>query len=281
MAPVFASILAQAADAAEAGAVPPSVQVESVWDFVQKGGLMMIPIGLCSLVAVTVIVERFISLRRANVIPAAFLPGLRKVLKAKPGDKDTAIAFCRKSKSPVASVFAAGLKKLNGSPELMERHIQEAGEREVVKLRKNVRSLSVIASVSPLMGLLGTIFGMITAFQTVAVSGEALGKTEMSGEALGKTEMLAEGIYQAMITTAAGLAVAIPVLICYHWISAKIDKLVSDIDYMTVEFMDEVADGTLGAAVVEPKPQAAVAAEAAGENAAADVPAASASLGTT
>ncbi|MHC5008883.1 MAG: hypothetical protein ACYTGF_16165, partial [Planctomycetota bacterium] len=69
MAPVFASILAQAADAAEAGAVPPSVQVESVWDFVQKGGLMMIPIGLCSLVAVTVIVERFISLRRANVIP--------------------------------------------------------------------------------------------------------------------------------------------------------------------------------------------------------------------
>jgi biopolymer transport protein ExbB len=230
---------------------------------------MMIPIGLCSLVAVTVIVERFISLRRANVIPAAFLPGLRTVLKAKPGDKDVAIAYCRKSKSPVASVFAAGLKKLNGSPELMEKHIQEAGEREVVKLRKNVRSLSVIASVSPLMGLLGTIFGMITAFQTVAVSGEALGKTEM----------LAEGIYQAMITTAAGLAVAIPVLICYHWISAKIDKLVSDIDYMTVEFMDEVADGKLGAAVVEPKPETA--AETAGEKPAEDVPATTATVATT
>jgi biopolymer transport protein ExbB len=269
MAPFLTAILAQAADSADA--VPESVQVQSVWDFVQKGGLMMIPIGLCSLVAFTVIVERFISLRRGNVIPAAFLPGLRKVLKAKPGDKDVAIAYCRKSRSPVARVFAAGLKKLNGSPELMEKHIQEAGEREVVKLRKYVRSLSVIASVTPLMGLLGTIFGMITAFQTVAVSGEALGKTEM----------LAGGIYQAMITTAAGLTVAIPVLICYHWISAKIDRLVTDIDHMTVEFMDEVADGTIGAAVVEPKPEAAVATEATGEKAAKDVPATSASVATT
>jgi biopolymer transport protein ExbB len=260
MAPVFASILAQAADAAEN--VPASVQVQNVWDFVQKGGLMMIPIGLCSLVALTVIVERFISLRRTTVIPAAFLPGLRTVLKEKPGDKDAAIAYCRKSRSPVANVFAAGLKKLNGSEEIMERHIQEAGEREVVKLRKYVRALSVIASVSPLMGLLGTIFGMIRAFQTVAVTGEALGKTEM----------LAGGIYQAMITTAAGLAVAIPVLICYHWISAKVDKLVSDIDYMTVEFMDEVAEGKLGAAVIEPKPQ-----EAPGE----DAPAPSVSVATT
>jgi biopolymer transport protein ExbB len=247
MAPVLTAILAQAAGTGDPGAVPPSVQVQSVWDFVQKGGLMMIPIGLCSLVALTVIVERFISLRRGNVIPAAFLPGLRTILKAKPGDKDSAIAYCRKGKSPVASVFAAGLKKLNGSPELMEKHIQEAGEREVIKLRKHVRSLSVIASVTPLMGLLGTIFGMITAFQTVAVSGEALGRTEL----------LAEGIYEAMITTAAGLTVAIPVLICYHWISAKIDKLVSDIDYMTVEFMDEVAEGKLGAAGIEPQGTAA------------------------
>jgi biopolymer transport protein ExbB len=257
--PVFTAILAQAA---EAGAAPAAVQVESVWDFVQKGGLMMIPIGLCSLVALTVIVERFISLRRSNVIPAAFLPGLRKVLAARPGDKEVAIAYCRKRRSPVANVFAAGLKKLDGSAERMEKHIQEAGEREVIKLRKYVRSLSVIASVTPLMGLLGTIFGMITAFQTVAVSGEALGRTEM----------LAEGIYEAMITTAAGLTVAIPVLICYHWISAKIDKLVSDIDYMTVEFMDEVADGTLGAAVVEPKP---------GTAAAEDVPAAAAPVAAT
>jgi biopolymer transport protein ExbB len=250
MAPVFATILAQATETADE--VSSSVQVQSLWDFIQKGGLMMIPIGLCSLVALTVIVERFISLRRANVIPAAFLAGLRQELAAKPGDKDAAIAYCRKRKSPVANVFAAGLKKLDGSEEIMERHIQEAGEREVVKLRKYVRSLAVIASVTPLMGLLGTIFGMITAFQTVAASAEALGKTEM----------LAEGIYAAMITTAAGLTVAIPVLICYHWISAKIDKLVADIDFMTVEFMDELAEGKLGPAAVEAEREAPETAEA-------------------
>ena len=149
MDPVITVILAQATEAA--GDVASSVEVQSVWDFIRKGGLMMIPIGLCSLVALTVIVERFISLRRSTVIPPAFLPGLRKLLTDKPGDKAGAIAYCRKSKSPVANVFAAGLRKLDGSEEIMERHITEAGEREVVKLRKYVRSLAVIASVTPRM----------------------------------------------------------------------------------------------------------------------------------
>ena len=101
--------------------------------------------------------------------------------------------------------------------------------------------LSVIASITPLMGLLGTIFGMIRAFQTVAASGEALGKTEM----------LAGGIYEAMITTAAGLLVAIPVLICYHWISAKIDTLVMDMDQMTQEFIEEFVERGMVGDVVE------------------------------
>ena len=229
-------ILAQATDA-----VPESVQVQSVWDFIQKGGLMMIPIGLCSLVALTVIVERLISLRRSKVIPPRFQPGLQRLLKDNPDDTARAIAYCSKDGSPVANVFAAGIKKLNRSEEIVEKHIQEAGEREVLKLRKYLRSLSVIASVSPLLGLLGTIFGMITAFQTVA----------MSAEALGKTELLAEGIYAAMITTAAGLSVAIPVLISYHWISARIDRLVMDIDRMSMEFIEEFAEGGL---VSEPVP---------------------------
>ena len=90
----------------------------------------------------------------------------------------------------------------------MEKNIAEAGCGVVVKLRKYMRVLSVIASISPLMGLLGTIFGMIKAFQTVAVSGEALGKTEL----------LARGIYEALITTAARLLVTIPAVVCYPWI---------------------------------------------------------------
>lgn len=217
--------------------VPDSVQVQSIWDFVCKGGLMMIPIGLCSLVALTVIVERLVSLRRSKVIPAAFQAGLQRLLKQNPNDRQRAIEYCRASRSPVGNVFAAGIRKLDRSSEIVEKQIQDAGEREVLKLRKYLRALSVIASVAPLLGLLGTIFGMITAFQTVAISADALGKTEL----------LAEGIYAAMITTAAGLSVAIPVLICYHWLSARIDRLVMEIDLMTVDFIDQWAEGALDA----------------------------------
>ncbi len=201
---------------------------------------MMIPIGLCSLVALTVIIERLTTLRRQNVIPTKFLPGLRKILGNGdpepsaldcPENSEEMLEYCRENGSPIANVFAAGIKKLGTSVELIEKRVQEAGQREVLKLRKYLRSLAVIASIAPLMGLLGTIFGMITAFQTVATSAESLGKAEL----------LAKGIYQAMITTAAGLMVAIPVLVAYHWITAKIDRLVTDMDQMTVDFVEEYA----------------------------------------
>ena len=224
-------LLGQAADAAGSGDSTASVEVKSVLDFVVKGGPMMIPIGLCSLVALTVVIERLVTLRRRNVIPPKFLPGLTKLLGNGVDDKDEALEYCQNNGSPVANVFAAGIRRLGGSVEYVEKHIQDSGQREVLKLRRYMRSLAVIASIAPLMGLLGTIFGMINAFQTVAVSSEALGKAEL----------LAEGIYVAMITTAAGLMVAIPVLIAYHWLLAKIDGLVSEIDQMTVDFVEQYA----------------------------------------
>lgn len=208
-----------------------STQIESVWDFVLKGGPMMIPIGLSSLLALAVIVERLVTLRRRNVIPPDFLPGLKTLLKEADDDHSKALEHCEANGSPLADIFAAGIKRLSEPVERLEKQIQEAGERAVFKLRKHLRALSVIAAICPLMGLLGTIFGMIKAFQTVATSGEALGKTEL----------LAEGIYQAMITTAAGLLVAIPVIIAYHWISSRIDHLVNEIDRMTVEFVEDYA----------------------------------------
>jgi biopolymer transport protein ExbB len=147
------------------------------------------------------------------------------------GDRAAALEFCRRHPSPVSHVIAAGIRRLGEPIDLLEKHIEDAGEREAMKLRRFLRVLSVIAAVSPLLGLLGTIFGMITAFQTVAASAEALGKTEL----------LARGIYEAMITTAAGLIVAIPSLVFYHWISARIDRLVMEIDHLCVEFVEEHA----------------------------------------
>ena len=193
---------------------------------------MMIPIALCSLAAGTVILERLISLRRRNIIPPGFLPGLTKTLDEDGDNRAEALEYCRNDGSPVANIFAVGVKKLGEPIGVLEKCIEEAGQREIFKLRKYMRVLSVTASIAPLMGLLGTIFGMIVAFQTVATSGEALGKAEL----------LARGIYQAMISTAGGLMLALPVLVAYHYFCAKIDRLVSEMDLMTFEFVEEYAE---------------------------------------
>jgi biopolymer transport protein ExbB len=225
---------------------------ESVFDFVMRGGPVMVPIALCSLIALAVIVERALKLTRRQVIPAGFLDGLRGVLKDPSRDRDAALRYCGEHPGPVGRVLTVGIRRLGEPEEALERHIQEAGEREVPELRKRLRLLSVIAAVAPLLGLLGTILGMITAFKTVAASGEALGRTEL----------LAKGIYEAMVTTAAGLVVAIPTLLFYHWLSARVEQLVAEVDRMTVEFIEEFgrgdlagrADGAERVAATEPEP---------------------------
>jgi len=209
-----------------------AVKVTSIWDFVVKGGPVMIPIGICSLVALTVIIERLLSLRRGRIIPPDFQPALTGLLDDGGADRrGKAMEYCRKHGTPIAAIFGAGIKRLGEPVELVERHIQETGQREILKLRKYLRTLSVIAAIAPLLGLLGTILGMIKAFETVAASGEALGRTEL----------LAKRIYEAMITTAGGLIVAIPVVIAYHWFSSRVERLVAEIDAMVVEFIEDYA----------------------------------------
>lgn len=216
-------IVAQAGgDGSASDGASSELAVQSVWDFVVKGGPMMVPIGLCSLVVAAVALERFISLRRTRVIPAGFEEEALGQIDR--GGVLGAGEWCRGHGSPVARICAAGLSRLPLGIDAAERHAVEAGGREVQLLRRRLRALAVVASVAPLMGLLGTIFGMIRAFQTVA----------LSGEALGRTELLARGIYEAMITTAAGLLVAIPALVLHHWLTARIESLVGDMDRVAV-----------------------------------------------
>ncbi len=215
----------------------------SLWELIVKGGVVMIPIAVCSLIAIAVMVERSISLRLMNVIPPRFMPRLRETLRrATPDDRRAALALCREDGSPMAAICAAALRRLDEPIEFLERTIEQAGEREVYKLRRYLRVLSVAAAVAPLLGLLGTVFGMISAFRTVAASGEALGRTEL----------LANGIYEALITTAAGLIVAIPALLGYHWFSTRVEHLVGEMDRQTVDFIEEFAAGrgTLHSAAV-------------------------------
>jgi len=229
-------ILSTVAQGAPAIPDASAVKVQSVWDFVVKGGPVMIPIGICSLVALTVIVERLVSLRRVQIIPPKFVDGVRSILSGGASDRIVrAMEYCRASATPLANILAAGIKKLGEPAEQVEKRIQETGQAEIQRLRKYLRSLSVIAAIAPLLGLLGTILGMITAFETVAASPDSLGRTEL----------LAKGIYEALITTAAGLIVAIPVVISYHWFAAKVDRMVLDMDGMVIAFVEEFARPTV------------------------------------
>lgn len=218
----FTACLAQAPDAGHAAAA-----ATSLWSLIVKGGVLMIPIGACSLLALTLIVERSISLKRANVMPPRFIPGLRDALAR--GGTGEALSYCERDASPIAGIFCAALRRLNQPLDVLERHIEQAGQREVFKLRRYLRWLSVIAALSPLLGLLGTVFGMIRAFQTVAASSAALGRTEL----------LAQGIYEALVTTAAGLIVAIPCVVAYHGLTAWVDRLIAEMDALTMQFIEE------------------------------------------
>lgn len=219
---------------AAADADTASMAVGSVWDFVLKGGWMMVPIGLCSLVVLAVSVERAIVLRRKDVLPEGFEEGLTPKLELGLRGKRDAEQHCAQSQSPIARTVLAGVERMGRPMETVEKHMASAGEHEIVQLRKRLRALSVVAAVAPLLGLLGTIFGMIKAFQTVA----------LSGEALGKTELLAEGIYEAMITTAAGLLVAIPALVLHHWFVSRIENLTRLMDGVCVRAIETIANAT-------------------------------------
>jgi biopolymer transport protein ExbB len=198
-------------------------QLHSVWDFIVKGGPAMGAIIACSLVALAVIVERAVVLRRMAIIPPGFLEGLEAI----GGDRQRALAYCEASGSPAGAILAAAIRR-RGHPEAaVEKAVEDAGRRELMRLRKRVRLLGVLPQVSTMLGLLGTIFGMIKTFQAIATSGQALGKTEL----------LAKGIFEAWTCTAAGLLVAIPVMIAYHVVLGRIDGMIVDLDKLAVDFV--------------------------------------------
>lgn len=214
-------------------------ELESVWDFIIKGGPAMAAIIVVSFAALAVVIERAILLRRRVVIPPDFISGVEPLL----GDRDRALAFAEANGSPAANMVAAALRRRGEPRHVIESAVTESGKREIVRLRKRMRVLSALPYVSTMLGLLGTIFGMIKTFQAIAISGQALGKTEL----------LARGIFEAWTCTAAGLLVAIPVMIAYQALLARIDGLVVDLDRTAVDIATrESARATAAAPAREP-----------------------------
>ncbi len=220
-----ASTMAYAADAGDDAGVPK----ETMFSLIKKGGWVMIPLGIASILAVALAAERFISLRREKVLPDGFLDGLGEAWHADPSGAQ-ALQYCDDAGGAAGHVFKAGIQWRHFGYQEVTRAIEDAGSREARQMKRSVRGLKAIAAVAPLLGLMGTVLGMISAFQKTASSGGAA-----------KTADLAAGIYEALVTTATGLVVAIPTLLVFQFLSTKIDALIDHIDVTGTDFIVEYA----------------------------------------
>jgi len=210
------------------------IPTKNLLSAVRDGGPLMIPIGLCSFLLLVFVFERAISLRKGRVIPGPFVKRFIEQLQERELDRDEALELCEDNQSPVASVFAAAVKKWGRPAVEVEQAIIDSGERVTNELRRYLRLFSGISTISPLLGLLGTVLGMIRAFNASATA-----------DAMGRPELLAGGISQALLTTAAGLSVAIPAFIAYLFFVSRVDRLIIEIDSLGQQIVECISADAL------------------------------------
>ncbi|NVJ62100.1 MAG: MotA/TolQ/ExbB proton channel family protein [Gammaproteobacteria bacterium] len=183
-----------------------------LYDVIKNGGFVIWPIVLCSIVALVICIERFWTLRRSRITPRHLVAQVWNWVKNNQLDKKRLKTL--KESSPLGEILAAGIVNHSYGRETMKEAIRDAGRQAVVGLERFLNTLGTIALITPLLGLLGTVIGMIKVFTVITVQG------------VGDANALAGGISEALLTTAAGLTVAIPALIFHRYFERKVDELV-------------------------------------------------------
>ncbi len=197
----------------------------SIISILSKGGLLMVLIAICSFIGAGIIVERWLTLRRARVNTGTLMNRVRQSLRG--GEVGRALDICDETPGPVARMLKEGVLRAGASRELIRETVESAGKSELYKLERGLDSLATIAGVAPLLGFLGTVTGMIRAFMDI----QALG-----GQV--NANVLAGGIWAALVTTAAGLTVGIPALIFYNWLVGKVRHFVFEMERSSMELLD-------------------------------------------
>jgi len=190
-----------------------------------EGGPIMIPIIACAIVAFAVAVERFFTLRRARINTREFMETIRTVLRQ--NKVAEAIEVCEKTPGPIARILKAGMLKHGRRKRDIREAIEDAGQLEIPRLERYLGVLATVASISPLLGLLGTVAGMIKAFGEIQAKMGVVNPSD-----------LAEGIGNALITTATGLVVAIPTLVLYNYFVARVENMILDMEISSSELVD-------------------------------------------
>jgi len=203
-----------------------------------KGGVIMWPILLCSILGLMVVIDRFMILRKAKINIPAFMVRIRGYIKKK--DISGAISYCMEENSPVSNIVRKGLKKYRLGHERVKESIENAGRQEISKLERGLPILASVAGIAPLLGFLGTVTGMISTFITIQNLQGAANPSDLAG-----------GIWEALITTAFGLIVGIPALALYNYFQNAIKKLVGDMETVANDVVDIVQDTTADASEYE------------------------------
>lgn len=195
-----------------------------MFEIVQAGGILMLPIILCSVLAIAIIIERFWTLNPSRIAPGNMLPEVWS--KIKQNQLDAAELKDLRSSSALGQILASGLVSAKSGRTIMVESIEQAAGHVVHDMSRYLNLLGTIAQITPLLGLLGTVLGMIRVF------------TEIMAQGTGNANVLAGGISEALITTAAGLTVAIPTLLFYRFFQRRIDTLVVDLERESIKLVD-------------------------------------------
>lgn len=210
-------------------AVQENVKIEdsqTVWEFLVAGGLIMIPLAICSVAVLTLTLERLLALKREKVVPGGLAEAIDRL---RAGRLDEAGTLAEQLDAPGARILVAGIRRRGRRIEDVERAMEDQGSKEADKLRANVRPLQLIASVAPLLGLLGTVIGIQDSFAVIVKAG------------MGKPEHLAGGIEKALVTTIAGLAIAIPAMLIASHFNQKIRRLMGAADELLAPAVELLA----------------------------------------
>jgi biopolymer transport protein ExbB len=200
-------------------------QAISFIDLAMAGGPLMIPLVICSIIAIYIFVERLRTINRANVSSDSFMSKIKELVVK--GDINGAKILCAQHDTPVARMIEKGVTRIGSPLKNIEAAIENVGKIEVFRLEKNLSVLATIAGAAPMIGFLGTVIGMVSAF--IAIAQE---------EGSVSPKLLADGIYTAMVTTVAGLIVGIIAYLGYNYLVTRVSKVVHRMEYSSIEFID-------------------------------------------
>ena len=206
----------------------PKQDTLSLLDLILKGGYIMIPIGVLSIISIFVLIEKFVAIKKAGKLNTTFMHSVKEQIKK--GNLEGARSECRNNPSAIASVIDKGISRIGKPIKEIESAMEGIGKLEVAKMEKNMSILGIVAGIAPMFGFIGTISGVIKIFYNISLADNI------------SIGLISGGLYEKMITSAAGLVVGVFSFISYHYLNIMIDRTIYKIEASSIEFIDVLQD---------------------------------------